>query len=206
MSRPRIASCASKKFSSALTNDQNGNDEAYRSSLRTQIREAYGRVVYTQTTHLKEIDTLQLKSRQIKNLQIVLSAISTGGILSSVFNNGVFLKIASASISTLLLVLTLYLRSIDLEENIKRHQDTADKLWDLREDYVSLLTDFALLSNQEIRKRRDKLQLSVSKVYHDALKTDSKSYKLAQRALKSDDEQFFTREEINHILPENLRI
>ncbi|HAP3574301.1 TPA: hypothetical protein IUD81_002530 [Enterococcus faecalis] len=36
-------------------------------------------------------------------------------------------------------------------------------------------------------------------------KTDSKSYKLAQKTLESEEEQFFTKKEINAIFPNHLK-
>ncbi|ENZ6560176.1 MULTISPECIES: hypothetical protein [Enterococcus] len=38
-----------------------------------------------------------------------------------------------------------------------------------------------------------------------SLKTNSKSYESAQKALKSEEEQFFTEEELDKMLPEHLR-
>lgn len=41
--------------------------------------------------------------------------------------------------------------------------------------------------------------------YKNAPKTNSKSYESAQKALKSEEEQFFTEEELDKMLPEHLR-
>ena len=57
----------------------------------------------------------------------------------------------------------------------------------------------------EIISRRDDLQLRVAKIYDEAPLTDAKSYSLAQKALKENESQFFTRDELNKMLPESLR-
>lgn len=58
----------------------------------------------------------------------------------------------------------------------KLHLDTSNRLWLLRELYLSLLTDFSTLSREEIVNRRDDLQERVAKVYASAPLTDNKSY------------------------------
>lgn len=42
------------------------NSQVHRDGLKTQIKEAYGRVVYTYTTHWKMVDALVAKNRYIK--------------------------------------------------------------------------------------------------------------------------------------------
>jgi len=44
-----------------------------------------------------------------------------------------------------------------------------------------------------------------SEVYSDSPKTSSKSYKETQKALKVEEEQFFTNEELDQLLPPELR-
>ena len=101
--------------------------------------------------------------------------------------------------------LTAYFKDTDLSAVHKLHLDTSNKLWLLREEYLSLLTDFLTLSREDIVSRRDDLQERVAKVYASAPLTDNKSYSLAQKALKENESQFFSRQELNQILPETLR-
>ena len=65
----------------------------YRDGLLLQIKEAYGRVVYTYTTHLKKIELLTNHLKWIKYSQIALSAISSGGFLASLISNKQILNI-----------------------------------------------------------------------------------------------------------------
>ncbi|MCT1177055.1 hypothetical protein EFL77_00790 [Pediococcus pentosaceus] len=59
--------------------------EKEKRSLEIQLREAYGRVTYTYTTHLKQADRLISKSKLLKCIQIGLSALTTGGLLGKVW-------------------------------------------------------------------------------------------------------------------------
>lgn len=179
--------------------------DTYRNKLKTQIRESYGRETYTYTTHLKYMNILVERQKYFKAAQIILSALSSGGIISTIFYNHLILKLISAIVSTILLGINLYSKNFDLSAGIKRHRNTSDKLWDIREDYVSLLTDFETLTNKEIVTKRNGLKNRTYTVYCHSPKTDSKSYKKAQKALKYDEEQFFSAEELDRMLPEQLR-
>ena len=173
--------------------------------LYNQIEEAYGKVVYTYTTHIIHAGRLYKRNSRLKWLQIILSALSTGGIFSVIFIDEFVVKVLTAFCSTALLVLTSYFKDRDFSAVYKLHVETSNKLWDARENYLSFLVDYPSLSDQERKNRRDSLQQKVSAIYENAPLTDSKSYALAQEALKKNESQFFTREELNQILPQLLR-
>jgi hypothetical protein len=61
--------------------------QSHKEALEIQIREAYGRLVYTYTTHLKQAEQLTIKNQGIKHWQIILSAVTTGGILTAVISD-----------------------------------------------------------------------------------------------------------------------
>jgi len=178
----------------------------HRDCLLVQIREAYGRVVYTYTTHLKMMNFLVKKNSVIKHCQIILSAISTGGFIGAIVTNEIALTIIGGLFSTALLAINLFFKDFNLLEEIKQHRTVADELWMIREDYITLLTDFSVLSTFEIMEQRNKLQSRVFEVYKVSPKTNSKSYAQAQKALKSEEEQFFAPEELDKMLPSHLRI
>ena len=85
------------------------------------------------------------------------------------------------------------------------HLETSNKLWAVREEYLSLLVDFEVLSEEEIVSRRDSLARKTAEIYDKAPITDSKSYAKAQEELKNNESQFFSREELDKMLPIRLR-
>lgn len=178
----------------------------HKEALRTQIREAYGRIVYTYTTHLKKMNRLDKNNRYIKYAQILLSAISTGGFVGSLITNQFVMTCIGGIFSTALLFLNLYFKDFNLAEESKQHRIASDNIWLIREQFISLLTDFDVLSENDIIARRDELQKLTFEVYNKSPKTDAKSYSDAQRALKTEEEQFFTPEEIDKMLPSHLRL
>ena len=181
------------------------NDPYYHKNLRIQILDAYGKVMYTYVAHQKQMNRLIKIERWIKTAQIVLSAISAVGIVGTVITNATALKIISAIFACVTLGLNLYTKEFRLADDISRHRDTVDELWDVIQDYLSLLTDMQILSDDEIYKRRDVIKDRVNKIYHSAPRTDAKSYKEAQKAIQTDGEQFFEKGEIDRMLPRHLR-
>ncbi|QNK88345.1 SLATT domain-containing protein [Sporosarcina sp. resist] len=173
--------------------------------LESQIREAYGRVVYTFTCQNKIVQRLLSKSNTIKVWQIVLSALTTGSFLAIILSNEIFVSVVGAVISIALLILNAYTKNFDLVETAQSHQQAADALWKIREEYVSLLIDFDLLEASEVMEQRDDLQNRTAEIYAQSPRTDSKSYKEAQKALKTEEEQTFSEKEIDVMLPNSIR-
>lgn len=173
--------------------------------LESQIREAYGRIVYTQTCHDKIIDRLIKLNDRIKVSQIVLSAITTSGFIAAIFSEDKKTAICGAVFSLMLLILNTYTKNYNLIELSQEHKVASDLLWKIREEYVSLLTDFEILDSNEIMEKRDELQERTSKVYSNSPRTDSKSYAAAQKSLKIEEEQTFSEQEIDIMLPNSIR-
>jgi predicted DNA-binding protein YlxM (UPF0122 family) len=176
-------------------------------NLLSQIRECYGRVVWTHKTQEKCADIILVRHKRIKILQITLSAFTTTGILITVFGDSAFAGIISAVLSALLFGLNTYTKDYDLGEIAQKHAHSANNLWDIRERYLSLITDIKsdLLSVEQIRKRRDELQEDLLNVFKGSPRTISKAYKKATEALNIKEEMTFSEEEIDNLLPVELR-
>lgn len=177
----------------------------HKDKLLIQTKEAYGRIVYTYTCHNKMINSLEKNNKRMKYLQIVLSGISTGGFIGAVIQDEYIYSIIGGACSTVLLILNLFFQDFSLTEEIDSHRKASNDLWLLREKYISFMTDFNILTSEEIRSIRDALQKETSEVYTSSPKTNNKSYKEAQKSLKDEEEQFFTNNELNQILPIHLR-
>lgn len=179
------------------------NSQGYK--LESQIREAYGRVTYSQTCHDKFINQTVKLDNNIKIWQIVLSGVTTSGFVMSIFSNNNIANILGAIVSLALLILNTYIKNFDLSGIAQEHKKTSDLLWKIREEYVSLLIDFEMLEADEIIKKRDELQERTWEVYSNSPRTNAKSYKAAQKALKSEEEQTFSEDEIDIMLPNSIR-
>ncbi len=175
--------------------------------LESQIRECYGRVVWTHKTHEKCADIYAAQLKALKTTEIVLSALTTTSLLTSIFVAQRWGVIIGTLLSTLLLGVTIYAKDYDLGKIAKSHADTAVKMWSIRESYLSLLTDIKLnnLTLNQIQAKRDELQNQLASVYQNAPRTNSKAYDKASKALKSNEEMTFSDEEIDKFLPNDIR-
>ena len=184
-------------------------------TLHSQIRELYGRVVYSHKIHEKQADILMAKLSRIKLGQIVLPAISTGGFVTVFLDADWLGRIdvawlgasIGAIFSALLLVLNLYTRNYDLADEARLHKHAAINILSIREKYFSLLVDMAggCESPSEIRRKRDALADELNEVYSKCPITTEKAYKKAQKALKSQEEMTFADAELDVLLPPALR-
>jgi hypothetical protein len=183
------------------------NIHLYKEAILNQVREDYGKLVYSYTTHIKCAHIVQKRNNILKWVLIFISAISTGGLIAILCNaDSKALEIATACLTTISLALNSYQKSASLENQIVAHIQTSNELWKLREDYLSFMTDFDAINEKEIIIKRDFLIQKLGDIYSHEPLTNSKAYKNAKASLMKEEEQFFTDEEINKMLPKHLRI
>lgn len=196
-----------------------GNFSKVINLLNSQIRNSYGNVFWTHKTHEKDADIFRCWNNWLKIIQIILSALSTTGIIYILFGvsentplqDGRFdcvrwAALISSGISALLVIVNSLSKGYDLGELSASHGATALKLLDLREEYLSLLYDIKarIISVEEIQNRRDELKERTLSVYESAPRTTSRGYGKAAKAIEKGD-PFFTKESLNKILPLDLQ-
>lgn len=187
----------------SLTDDTNQS----RGILEGQLRECYGRVVYSHKTHEKLTDILLSRLSRIKLAQIILSAITTAGFISALFGAGGAGAVLGLLVSIALLVLNAYMKDYDLGELAQKHKQAANDLWIIREKYLSLLIDLAMKERplESLQIQRDELLEQLHTVYSGAPSTTFQAYKKAQQALKQSEDMTFTDAEIDAFLPNELK-
>jgi hypothetical protein len=186
--------------------EQNSQHDEY-ALLESQLRENYGKIVYSHKTQEKCADILSKRNKRIKNAQIILAALITTGLLVRIFKGEEWALIISTILSAIQFALTSFLKEYNLGETIQKHATAALELLDIRERYLSLLTDLKarLISIPDITVKRDQLQEELSKTYKGSPRTFSEAYKVAQKALQINDELTFSDAEIDKFLPLPLR-
>jgi hypothetical protein len=182
-------------------------DSQAKNVLEAQLRELYGRTVWTHKTQEKCADILRARNHNMKIFQIILSALTTTGILITVFGENQTIGIISAILSAILFTLNAYFQKYDLGEIAQKHSESASDIWNIREQYLSLLTDLnsGIINLEQVSAKRDELQNDLFNVYKGAPRTLSKAYKKATEALKMNEELTFSKDEINNLLPMELR-
>lgn len=180
---------------------------ATKAILEAQLRECFGRVVYSHKTHEKCADILLCRLSWLKHTQIVLSVLVSGSLLSTIVSDHQSKGIVPAILSSILVFINLYFKNYNYGQMAQAHKETADRLWNVRESYLSILIDLAsgILSLPQAADRRDKLQKELATVYSNAPRTNSDAYRKAQQALKYNEDMTFSVEEIDAFLPDVLK-
>lgn len=186
---------------------QTNDSPESRQILEGQLRESFGRVVYSHKTHEKCADILLERLSRIKLWQIILSAITTGGFVSTFFGAGEIGAGIGVLVSTTLLVINAYTKNYDLGELAQKHKQAANDIWLIREKYLSLITDLSMGERPlgGLQKERDVLIEDLHSVYTGAPSTTFQAYKKAQEALKRNEDMTFSDEEIDAFLPKELK-
>jgi hypothetical protein len=178
-----------------------------RGILEGQLRECFGRVVYSHKTHEKCADLLLSKLSRIRIWQMVLSAATTGGLVVGIVGKNQAGTIAGLVISTVLLVLNAYTKDNDDGALAQKHRKTGNDLWLIRERFCSLLVDVAMKEKpmEKLQEQRDELIEQLHAAYAAAPSTNSAAYKQAQDALQKNEDMTFSDEEIDAFLPKELK-
>lgn len=179
--------------------------------LLAQVRESFGRVVYSHKTHEKQADISFSKYRWQQGTLIALTAASSGTFLTLVFglfSNSTWTSLATSFCALLVSWMSLGAKTFKFDETSAAHRDIASKLWDVRESYISLIADMMSgeISDADARKRRDELQTLARDVYSTAPRASGRAFARAQDGLKNNEEMTFTTREIDLFLPEALRL
>jgi len=189
------------------THSQTEDLPGSRAVLEGQLRECFGRVVYSHKTHEKCADILLSRLSRIKLWQIILSALTTGGFIAAVFGVGQVGALLGILVSTMLLVLNAYTKNYDLGELAQKHRQAGVDLWIVREKYLSLITDLRMGDKriETLQTERDALLDELHSVYSGAPSTNYQAYKKAQEALQRLGDMTFSDEEIDAFLPKELK-
>lgn len=175
-------------------------------TLVGQLREMYGRVAYTHKTHEKMADRYIARYKLIKTAEICISSLAASSIVLAVFGDTKVATVIGAGLSTVLLCFLLYFKEASLGEQAQKHTVVASRLWGVRERLLGILVDLNTGGDaSSATLRRDAINEELEEIYRGAPRTDSKAYAAAQRALKDQEELFFSDSELDHLLPKQLR-
>ncbi len=182
--------------------------EEHKNDITKQLKESYGRLLYSYTIQNKDALLVENKLNCYNRWEIILSAITTTGLIGAFFTTENWQNLSliiSLVLSTILLVIRFINPNDTLKKKYDMHKESANKMWLVKERYLTLLTDLPYLDISIIRQERDKLTEMLDNIYQTAPQTSNKAYSLAKEALKENEEQFFKNEELNQMLPEHLR-
>ncbi len=172
------------------------------------IRESFGRVAYSHKTHEKAAEIEDRNSKIVKWANIVLTALTSGTLISTIVTSQNTFLYISAVLSSLMLGFTLFQLNFNPSERAEKHRYVVKELWYIREKYINLMADIlnGKLSDELVTSKRDQLIEELKLIYKFAPQTNSKAYENAREALKINEELTFSDEEIDQFLPTELKL
>ena len=176
-------------------------------ALDASLREAFGRVVYSHKTHLKEVEQLNESLDRWKWARLILLSLTTGGVITNLVHETFVVSVFTALSSSLSLALLIYQLSFNHERAIQDHRRAATRLWGIREEYENLIADIkdGGLTEEAARSKRDDITKRLQDIYAECPDTHYKAYEAARRALKINEDMTFSAEEVDRFLPVALR-
>ena len=97
-------------------------DLEIREKIEWQIKNSYGKVCYSFTCHEKEIQRLIKYEKWLKISQIVLSAISAGTLINTLFGTNNYSNAIGSIFATALLIINSMNFKFDLGTTISKHK------------------------------------------------------------------------------------
>ena len=135
-----------------------------RGKLRDQILRLRDEVRQAAKVQWADYGRLQNKIQTLKVLDIILTAVSSVGIISFFFHGNLQINAVTSLVTLASLSLNLYTSNFRDDENKTLHADAAAELWAVEKGYESLLTDFDSLSSEDARAKRDTLMGEVDRI------------------------------------------
>jgi len=172
------------------------------------VRELYGRVAWTHKTHEKDREIWSRRVSMTRWVNVVLigitSVLATVGAITN--NQAVFVVTSIFGAASTAFV--VYQLSFNPEKTESAHRIAAKRLLYLRDQYLVLIQEAmsGRTSLDQLQNKLESLHREASIVYEYAPDSSSKAYTAATEALKTREELTFSSEEIDRLLPENLRL
>lgn len=136
----------------------------------------------------------------------MLSAATASSLLFAIFGAKPTGTLVGAILSAILLGFTLYFKEASLAEQGQPHPEVGAKLWGLEKRCSACWLTFKMVGLwTRYGRERDRLNAALEGIYQAGPRTNAKAYAAAQKALKEAEELFFTDEELNKMLPKQLR-
>lgn len=175
--------------------------------LESVVRDSYASIVWSHKIQEKQSDIYSDMYKGLETAKILLSAITSGGIIALIFTNTFWLKPITAMISVITVFINGYFKSFDLQKSISTHKQTANRLIIVRDQYKVLLTKIKMRSEsaEHLLLEYQKLVEESDNIYLEAPSTTSKAVDKASKALKITKDNTFLDDEIDSFLPRGLK-
>ena len=140
-----------------------------KTKLREQIVRLDGEVKTAARAQWNAYLSLNSRIKTLKVFDIILTAVSSVGIISFFFHGNLQINIITSFVTLASLTLNLYTSYFRDDDDKTLHADAASELWAVEKGFESLLTDFDSLSPEDVRTKRDTLVGDIDRINREYL-------------------------------------
>ena len=170
-------------------------------------RNIFGRVMWSHKIQEKQCDIVNRKFMIINVVNIFCSALTSAGIVATIFHKPLWLKIVSAIVSFASTLCVLLIKNLNYSDRIVQHKKAAIEYLAIKDKLLLFLFDvhFRRMDVNTLSVRLEKIIDSADDINARAPITTDSAVKKASKALKIVKDDDITNEEINAGLPPALR-
>lgn len=171
------------------------------------VRQTFASVVWTHKIQEKQADIYNERYAFIETINIVIVSITACGIVSLIFTDQMWVKIAASLLSLATVAISIYDKTFHLHDLGTQHKISANKLLLIRNELLQIISDIHIHkeSMEDINKRYQELKIKLNKIYSEMPTTTNNAVERASLALKTKEEFTYSEEEIDRFLPPTLK-
>lgn len=176
-------------------------------ALMSQLRQTYGRLVHTQKTHEKEAERKVRQTWWLTAANLIVITVTLAATLAGLLTNSRSAQWISMASVVIAFGFAVVLLSFQPQREAAEQRNAAKSFLTLRDDYARLIADATVAADtgHQVRARRDVLAARLAELHTHAPQASHRSYKKAAAALNASEELTFSQEELDRLLPAELR-
>lgn len=175
--------------------------------LLDEVRQNFASAVWTHKIQEKQADIYHEKYKKLETINIVIAALTSCGIVSTIFCDSIWTKIIAAIFSFITVSITAYFKSFNIKGMEKQNKEYANKFLVIRNRLLHVIFDIYMRekSIEDINSIYVGIMDELNELYISSPSTTQKAVERATEALNVNKEYTYTDEEIDNFLPPMFR-
>ncbi len=176
--------------------------------IEANLRQIYAKSVWADKIHKNQSIIYSKEFRRIENAKIILSSLTTSGVLGVVVSSNTIIDVATVILSFGTIILNAYSKNYNLQKLATEHKYSAVQYASLSNRLLSTLSQIRVgyLTIEELVKVEKQYLNEVDIIAKNSKDVSDKAISLAEEGFVTRrDISAFTDEEIDALLPDNLR-
>lgn len=179
--------------------------EKYQVLLDT-VRYQLKNVIWTHKIQEKQADIYARLYKIFEWISIIITALTTCGIVGVIVQDSFALKVATALCSFGAVLISILIKSFDYKELSFSNKRTAVQILAIREELIRLIVQIRLMdkSTEELDGLLTDINDRLNKIYENAPNTTNMAVKLARKDLGLNKNSSLSEQELDCLLPPSL--